>query len=63
MKRVLLVTLVLGAALSVALGQSGVGIHALVPRTATLEELFFQMTEGGHETAPTNGRVAEEVFS
>jgi ABC-2 type transport system ATP-binding protein len=34
------------AALSIALGQAGVGITALVPRTPTLEELFFQMTEG-----------------
>ena len=31
--------------LSVALGEAGVGIAALVPRTATLEELFFRMTE------------------
>jgi ABC-2 type transport system ATP-binding protein len=34
------------AALSIALGAAGVGITALVPRTPTLEELFFQMTEG-----------------
>ena len=34
------------AELSVALGLAGVGITALVPRTATLEELFFRMTEG-----------------
>jgi ABC-2 type transport system ATP-binding protein len=34
------------AKLSIALGQAGVGIKALVPRAATLEELFFQMTEG-----------------
>jgi ABC-2 type transport system ATP-binding protein len=33
------------AELSVALGRAGVGITALVPRTATLEELFFRMTE------------------
>ena len=32
-------------ALSVALGEAGVGIAALVPRTATLEELFLRMTE------------------
>jgi ABC-2 type transport system ATP-binding protein len=35
--------------LSLALAQAGVGITALVPRTATLEELFFRMTE---ETTP-----------
>jgi ABC-2 type transport system ATP-binding protein len=53
------------AELSVSLGRSGIGIQALVPRTATLEELFFRMTEGqAAEPAPTNGRVvAEEVFS
>jgi ABC-2 type transport system ATP-binding protein len=46
------------AELSFALAEAGVGIVALVPRTATLEELFFRMTEG------TNGRVpAEEVVA
>jgi ABC-2 type transport system ATP-binding protein len=34
------------AELSIALGQAGVGITALVPHAPTLEELFFQMTEG-----------------
>jgi ABC-2 type transport system ATP-binding protein len=33
------------AELTIALGLAGVGIHALQPRTATLEELFFRMTE------------------
>jgi ABC-2 type transport system ATP-binding protein len=33
-------------ALSIALGEVGIGIAALIPRTATLEELFFRMTEG-----------------
>jgi ABC-2 type transport system ATP-binding protein len=33
------------AELSLALGRAGVGITALVPRTATLEEMFFRMTE------------------
>jgi ABC-2 type transport system ATP-binding protein len=32
--------------LSLALARAGVGIGALVPRTATLEELFFRMPEG-----------------
>jgi ABC-2 type transport system ATP-binding protein len=32
-------------ALSLALGRAGVGISALVPQTATLEELFLDMTE------------------
>ena len=39
-------------ALSVALGEAGIGIAALVPRTATLEELFFRMTEGDAAPAP-----------
>jgi ABC-2 type transport system ATP-binding protein len=33
------------AKLTIALGMAGVGIHSLVARTATLEELFFRMTE------------------
>jgi ABC-2 type transport system ATP-binding protein len=33
------------AAVSVALGQAGIGISALLPQTATLEELFLGMTE------------------
>jgi ABC-2 type transport system ATP-binding protein len=48
------------AELSVALGLAGVGITALVPQSATLEELFFRMTEGpalnGHQ--PTLEEVA-----
>ena len=39
------------AVITVALGAAGIGITALVPRTATLEELFFRMTE------PSNGRA------
>ena len=31
--------------LSIALGQAGIGISALAPRVATLEELFLDMTE------------------
>jgi ABC-2 type transport system ATP-binding protein len=37
------------AALTVELGRAGIGVTALVPQTASLEELFFDMTEG---TAP-----------
>jgi ABC-2 type transport system ATP-binding protein len=37
------------AALTVALGRAGIGVTALVPQTASLEELFLDMTEG---TAP-----------
>jgi ABC-2 type transport system ATP-binding protein len=52
------------AELSIALGEAGVGIAALVPRTATLEELFFRMTEGepAAGVAHANGRApVEEV--
>jgi ABC-2 type transport system ATP-binding protein len=41
--------------LSIALAEAGVGIRALVPRTATLEELFFRLTEG--EEPSVNGRA------
>jgi ABC-2 type transport system ATP-binding protein len=34
------------AALSLQLAEEGIGLTALVPRTATLEELFFRLTEG-----------------
>jgi ABC-2 type transport system ATP-binding protein len=34
------------AALTLELAQADIGLLALVPRTATLEELFFKMTEG-----------------
>jgi ABC-2 type transport system ATP-binding protein len=37
------------ASLSIELGQAGVGIHALVPEGASLEDLFFQLTEEGAE--------------
>ena len=51
------------AELSIALGEAGVGIAALVPGTATLEELFFRMTEGGDPgpaPVPANGRARVE---
>jgi ABC-2 type transport system ATP-binding protein len=34
---------------TVALGEAGIGISALVPHTATLEELFLGMTDDEHE--------------
>jgi ABC-2 type transport system ATP-binding protein len=46
------------AALSVALGEAGIGIAALVPRTATLEELFFRMTEDDTAPAPVDAERA-----
>src|SRR5204863_3230108 len=42
------------AELSLALGRAGVGILALAPQLATLEDLFFRLTErnGDGEQAP-----------
>jgi ABC-2 type transport system ATP-binding protein len=40
------------AALSLELAQAGIGLLALVPRTATLEELFFRLTEGDQDPRP-----------
>jgi ABC-2 type transport system ATP-binding protein len=45
------------AGLSMALAQEGIGILALVPRTASLEELFFRLTEGGAEPAPVEAEA------
>jgi len=45
------------AALTLELAQAGIGITALVPRTATLEELFFRLTEGDEQRPPL--RVVE----
>jgi len=39
-------------AISIALGQAGVGILALTPELATLEDLFFRLTEGGNGAKP-----------
>ncbi|HEY3828901.1 MAG TPA: ATP-binding cassette domain-containing protein [Solirubrobacteraceae bacterium] len=36
-------------ALTLALGAAGIGILALTPELATLEDLFFRLTEGGQE--------------
>ena len=41
------------ASLTIELGRAGIGVTALVPQTASLEELFLDMTEGAApETAP-----------
>jgi ABC-2 type transport system ATP-binding protein len=46
--------------LSIALGAAGVGILALTPEMATLEDLFFRLTEGDGAAASTsNGQVTE----
>jgi hypothetical protein len=40
------------AALSRSLVEAGALIRALTPQGATLEQLFFSLTEGGGEPAP-----------
>ncbi len=47
-------------ALTIALGTAGVGILALTPELATLEDLFFRLTEGGGADAGSPGLVAGE---
>ncbi|MFZ1153361.1 MAG: ABC transporter ATP-binding protein [Solirubrobacteraceae bacterium] len=42
-------------ALSLALAQAGVGILALTPELATLEDLFFRLTESNDGAAPARG--------
>jgi ABC-2 type transport system ATP-binding protein len=44
-------------ALSLALGAAGVGILALTPELATLEDLFFRLTEGGQAAADGGGET------
>jgi ABC-2 type transport system ATP-binding protein len=45
----------------IALGQHGIGIHALVPQQATLEQLFFQLTESDGETVPGDAPALREA--
>ncbi|HEV7364088.1 MAG TPA: ABC transporter ATP-binding protein [Solirubrobacteraceae bacterium] len=50
------------AALSIALVEAGVGITALAPTGATLEELFFRLTEGeGANGSPAEAPVPAEA--
>jgi ABC-2 type transport system ATP-binding protein len=49
------------AELSVALGQAGVGILALVPETVSLESLFFRLTEGRDGEPTESPEPAEAV--
>jgi ABC-2 type transport system ATP-binding protein len=46
--------------LSLALAADGIALRSLVPITATLEELFFALTEGEGLTAPTLETVDHE---
>jgi ABC-2 type transport system ATP-binding protein len=41
--------------LSVALGRAGIGILSLTPELATLEDLFFRLTEEDGATRPSDG--------
>src|SRR4051794_30725168 len=45
------------AELSIALVHAGLGIRALAPHTATLEDLFFRLTEGEPEPDPVPDAV------
>ncbi len=47
--------------LSVALVEAGVELHALVPEHATLEDLFFRMTEGDAATSEPEPAEAERA--
>jgi ABC-2 type transport system ATP-binding protein len=44
--------------LSLALAHAGIGILALTPELATLEDLFFRLTEGGNGAEPEAVEVA-----
>jgi ABC-2 type transport system ATP-binding protein len=50
-------------ALSLALGRAGIGILALTPELATLEDLFFRLTEDGDGTGETPTAVGERPTS
>jgi hypothetical protein len=50
-------------ALSLALGQAGVGILALTPELATLEDLFFRLTDGDGDGPEAPARSAPEESS
>ena len=49
------------AALTVALGSDGVGILALTPELATLEDLFFRLTEDAVPREQENERSSDLV--
>jgi ABC-2 type transport system ATP-binding protein len=46
-------------ALSLALGRAGIGILMLTPELATLEDLFFRLTEDGDEAGGVRSAVVE----
>jgi ABC-2 type transport system ATP-binding protein len=50
-------------ALSLALGRAGIGILALTPTLATLEDLFFRLTERGNGAGEVPGAAAEQRIS
>jgi ABC-2 type transport system ATP-binding protein len=47
-------------ALSLALGGAGIGILSLSPELATLEDLFFRLTEGGAINGGESGRLGAD---
>ncbi len=50
-------------ALTLALARDGIGILALTPELATLEDLFFRLTEGNGASATEQGVEREKVAS
>jgi ABC-2 type transport system ATP-binding protein len=50
-------------ALSVALGRAGIGILVLTPELATLEDLFFRLTEDGDQAGGVASAVVEPRVS
>ncbi len=51
------------ADLSIALAEAGIGIMALVPQIATLEDLFFRLTEGDGAGPGTRAPEQEEMLA
>ncbi len=47
--------------LTLALGRAGIGILALTPELATLEDLFFRLTDPGAEAESTSAEAAREL--
>ncbi len=45
----------------IALGRQGIGVHALVPQQATLEQVFFELTEPDGAAAPEPAPSLEAV--
>jgi ABC-2 type transport system ATP-binding protein len=49
--------------LAIALGRAGIGVRALIPQEATLEQLFFRLTEGEGAAAAPDPAAGEAVVA